>query len=148
MENQAQETTRCDASLTATETACEYKPVEFGDLACELRRLITDMLVHPRDLAAARCASSLFAVGARIDDVVLRWASPCGMGGLLKSRAPLPLIAATLRNDTLDSKSFLLCAAASGGRVDVVRLVHREIEVRRPFPVPFSCTLFFAASKN
>lgn len=111
------------------------RSIGLGGLPPEVRAQIVDMLAHPRHLAAARMASRLFAVSDDMDTVVLRWTSRWGITSILLSRAPLPLVAKALQASGPVKDPYTLVTAASGGRLDVLRLVHAAIEVQRPVPL-------------
>lgn len=125
------EVTSGDAtSFQAKESLAADRPIGLGDLPPEVRAHIVSMLVSPRHLAAARMASRLFAVSDDMDTVVLRRTSRWGISSILLSRAPLPLIAKVLQASSSIKDPFILVTAASGGRLDVLRLVHAAVEVR------------------
>lgn len=129
------EVTSGDATPSqGTAALVDDRPVGLGDLPPEVRAQIVGMLVSPRHLAAARMASRLFAVSDDMDTVVLRRTSRWGVSSILLSRAPLPLVAKALQASSPIADPFILVTAASGGRLDVLRLVHAAIEVQ-PLPL-------------
>nr|UMO78495.1 hypothetical protein [Pandoravirus belohorizontensis] len=125
--------------MTDTEAdvmATELSAPTLADLPDEVRDAIVRMLTKPHHLAAARCASRLLG-GGDMEALTMRWAVR-HMFSLVRSGAPLPLIAAAV-DANLHLVGFdTLYAAVLGERMDVLRMVHAALEVRaHPCAVSF-----------
>lgn len=116
------------AGIEVDVMAVESSAPTLADLPDEVRDAIVRMLSKPRHLAAARCASRLLG-GGDMEALTMRWAVR-HMFSLVRSEAPLPLIAAVV-DANLHLVAFdTLYAAVLGERMDVLRMVHAALEVR------------------
>lgn len=121
-----------DTDITDAMVGEPRTPTTLADLPNEVRDGILRLLTKPRHLAAARCASHLFD-GGDMEALTVRWATR-HLFVLVKSRAPLALVAAAVNANVHVVEFDTLFDAAVGGRIDVVRLVHAALEVPPPPP--------------